>query len=110
MGEEENTRKVDREGERARGREREREREREERKPQGSELSWAISLAERSSFGSANARLPCRNRKLRLGFHLRCCAERVGARLGGIRREKASRCPATRLTRRDSLREVGRSY
>jgi len=85
--------------ERERKREREREKRREEkRKPQGGELSRTISFAERSSFGSANARLPRRNRKLRLGFHLRCCAaERVGAkRLGGIRRrENASRCPAT---------------
>lgn len=41
----------------------------------GNELSRAISFAERSSFGSANAPVPRRNRKLRLGFHLRCCAE-----------------------------------
>ena len=73
-------------------RERERERERESRKRRenrgGNELSRAISFAERSSFGSANAPVPRRNRKLRLGFHLRCCAPRVGARLGGILREK----------------------
>lgn len=37
-------------------------------------ISDYLACAERSSFGSANARLPRRNRKLRLGFHLRCCA------------------------------------
>lgn len=62
----------DREG--ARGRKREGKRN-VEGEPRGSELSRAISFAERSSFGSANAAVPRRNRKLRLGFHLRCCAE-----------------------------------
>lgn len=60
--------------ERARGRRRDGKRN-VEGEPRGSELSRAISFAERSSFGSANAAVPRRNRKLRLGFHLRCCAE-----------------------------------
>lgn len=81
-----------------------RERER-EGEPRGSELSRAISLAERSSFGSANARVPRRNRKLRLGFHLRCCAaDRVAAlaefavvrkRRGARRRRDATRLDST---------------
>jgi len=93
-------------GRERKGRENQRESERErEGEPRGSELSRAISLAERSSFGLANARVPRRNRKLRLGFHLRCCAaDRVAAlaefavvrkRRGARRRRDATRLDST---------------
>lgn len=91
---------------RAKGETNEERRERErERKPQGSKLSRAISLAERSSFGSANAR-DCR---IETGNYVWSSISGVVLPRELVRalaefakhREKASRWPASR---RDAMR------